>query len=75
MYIPESGKILVDGTDLALADPNWLRTQIGIVLQENFLFNATVRENIALQNPAASMDDIIRVAKIGSRSKMIDTKF
>ncbi len=71
LYIPESGKILVDGTDLALADPAWLRTQIGIVLQENFLFNATVRENIALQNPAASMDEIIRAAQIAGAHEFI----
>ena len=71
LYIPESGKILVDGTDLALADPTWLRTQIGVVLQENFLFNATVRENIALQNPAASMDEIIRAAQIAGAHEFI----
>jgi subfamily B ATP-binding cassette protein HlyB/CyaB len=71
MYIPESGKILIDGTDLSLAAPEWLRTQIGVVLQENFLFNMTVRENIALQNPAASMDDIIRVAKIAGAHEFI----
>lgn len=71
LYIPESGKILIDGTDLTLADPNWLRTQIGVVLQENFLFNASVRENIALQNPAASMDEIIRVAKIAGAHDFI----
>lgn len=71
LYIPESGKILIDGVDLSLADPNWLRTQIGVVLQENFLFNASVRENIALQNPAASMDEIIRAAKIAGAHEFI----
>ena len=71
LYIPESGKILVDGVDLALADPVWLRRQIGVVLQENFLFNRTVRENIALQNPAADMDSIIRVAKIAGAHEFI----
>ncbi|MBQ8780702.1 MAG: type I secretion system permease/ATPase [Oscillospiraceae bacterium] len=71
LYIPESGKILIDGVDLALADPNWLRTQIGVVLQENFLFNASIRENIALQNPAASMDEIIRAAKIAGAHDFI----
>lgn len=71
LYIPESGKILIDGVDLSLADPNWLRTQIGVVLQENFLFNASVRENIALQNPAASMDEIIRAAKIAGTHEFI----
>ncbi len=71
LYVPESGKILIDGVDLALADPNWLRTQIGVVLQENFLFNASIRENIALQNPAASMDEIIHAAKIAGAHDFI----
>ncbi len=71
LYVPESGKILIDGVDLALADPNWLRTQIGVVLQENFLFNASIRENIALQNPAASMEEIICAAKIAGAHEFI----
>lgn len=41
MYIPESGKIRVDGLDISTTDPVWLRHQIGIVLQENFMFHAT----------------------------------
>lgn len=71
LYIPESGKIMIDGVDLALADPVWLRRQIGVVLQESFLFNASIRDNIALQNPAASMDDIIRAAKIAGAHDFI----
>ncbi|MEE1341177.1 MAG: ATP-binding cassette domain-containing protein [Lachnospiraceae bacterium] len=67
----ESGKILIDGTDIALADPAWLRRQIGVVLQENFLFKGSIRDNIALQNPAASMDEIIRVAKIAGAHEFI----
>ena len=51
LYVPESGKVMVDGTDLAMVDPAWLRRQIGVVLQENVLFNASVRENIALAIP------------------------
>ena len=57
LYLPESGKILIDGTDIALADPAWLRRQIGVVLQENFLFKGSIRDNIALQNPATSALD------------------
>lgn len=71
LYIPESGKILIDGMDIALTDPAWLRRQIGVVLQENFLFNATIRENIALQNPAASIEEIVRVAKIAGAHDFI----
>jgi subfamily B ATP-binding cassette protein HlyB/CyaB len=42
LYVPESGRVLVDGMDLAMADPAWLRRQIGVVLQENVLFNRSV---------------------------------
>lgn len=71
LYIPEGGKILIDGMDLALIDPAWLRRQIGVVLQENFLFNATIRDNIALQNPSASIEQIVRVAKIAGAHEFI----
>ena len=53
LYVPERGRILVDGVDLALADPAWLRRQIGVVLQENRLFARSIRENIALGDAAA----------------------
>lgn len=71
LYIPESGKISIDGMDLALAEPSWLRRQIGVVLQESFLFNASIRENIALQNPAATMEEIIHAAKIAGAHDFI----
>lgn len=71
LYIPESGKVLVDGIDLALVSPAWLRTQVGIVLQESFLFNGSVRENIAINKPAASMDEIVEVAKLAGAHEFI----
>lgn len=71
LYLPEDGKIMIDGVDIATADPVWLRRQIGVVLQENFLFNATVKENIALNNPAATMDEIINVAKVAGAHDFI----
>lgn len=71
LYVPEAGKILVDGVDIAMTDPAWLRRQIGVVLQENFLFNTSVRENIAVHKPTASMDDIVRVAKIAGAHEFI----
>ncbi len=71
LYLPESGRIRIDGIDVATIDPIWLRHQIGIVLQENYLFNASVRENIALQNPAASMEDIIRAARMAGAHEFI----
>ena len=56
LYVPERGRVLVDGMDLAMADPAWLRRQIGVVLQENVLFNRSVRDNIALADPAMPME-------------------
>lgn len=63
LYVPQSGRVLVDGVDLALVDPTWLRYWIGVVLQENFLFNRSVRENIALSDPALPMERVIHAAK------------
>lgn len=71
LYLPEEGKIMIDGIDIATADTVWLRRQIGVVLQENFLFNATIRENIALHNPVAGMEEIIRVSKIAGAHEFI----
>ena len=71
LYVPESGKILIDGVDIATTDPSWLRRQIGVVLQENFLFNASVRDNIAVHVPSSSIDDIVRVAKIAGAHEFI----
>ena len=62
LYVPEAGRVLVDGTDLSLADPAWLRRQLGVVLQENVLFNRTVRENVALANPGMSLDSVVAAA-------------
>ena len=64
MYVPESGRILIDGVDLNLADPIWLRRQVGVVLQENILFKRTVRENIALADPGCEMDAVIAAAEL-----------
>ena len=52
LYSPQSGQVMIDGVDVAQLDPGWLRRQIGIVLQENILFNRTIHENIALGDPA-----------------------
>lgn len=64
LYHPDGGRILVDGTDLAQVDPAWLRRQIGVVLQENILFNRSIRENIALANPAMPLDRVMRAAEL-----------
>ena len=68
LYVPESGRVLIDGMDLAMADPAWLRRQIGVVLQENVLFNRSVRENIALADPAMPMERVITAASLAERT-------
>lgn len=64
MYLPERGRITIDGHDLSLCDPSWLRRQVGVVLQENLLFNRSIRENIALTDPGAPLKRIIQVARL-----------
>jgi len=71
LFVPESGRVLVDGVDLAAVDTTWLRRQIGVVLQENLLFNRTVRDNIALANPAATMDQVIAAASLAGAHEFI----
>lgn len=71
LYVPERGRVLIDGVDLALADPAWLRRQIGVVLQENRLFARSIRENIALADPGAPMQAVIQVAKLAGAHDFI----
>ena len=71
LYVPESGRVLVDGVDLALVDPAWLRRQIGVVLQENVLFNRSVRDNIALADPAMPMERVIAAAQLAGAHDFI----
>jgi subfamily B ATP-binding cassette protein HlyB/CyaB len=71
LYLPESGRILIDGVDLAMVDVSWLRRQIGVVLQENELFNRTIRENIALADPGMPIERVIEVAKLAGAHDFI----
>ena len=64
LYTPEQGRVLVDGFDTSLIDAAQLRRQVGVVLQENLLFNRSVRENIAITDPAAPIEAVIRVAQL-----------
>jgi subfamily B ATP-binding cassette protein HlyB/CyaB len=71
LYVPEQGRVLVDGVDLALVDPPWLRRQIGVVLQENILFNRSVRENIALSDPTRPMEAVLAAAQLAGAHEFI----
>ncbi|AJX15995.1 toxin RTX-I translocation ATP-binding protein [Burkholderia ubonensis MSMB22] len=71
LYIPEHGRVTIDGHDLALADPAWLRRQIGVVLQENLLFNRSIRDNIAVTDPGASLEVVIQAAKLAGAHEFI----
>ncbi len=64
LYTPEQGRVLVDGIDISLIDAAQLRRQVGVVLQDNLLFNRSVRENIAITDPAAPLDMVIRAARL-----------
>jgi subfamily B ATP-binding cassette protein HlyB/CyaB len=71
LYVPERGRVLIDGLDLALADASSLRRQIGVVLQDNVLFNRSVRDNIALADPGAPMERVIAAAKLAGAHEFI----
>ncbi|OPZ20405.1 MAG: Toxin RTX-I translocation ATP-binding protein [Firmicutes bacterium ADurb.BinA205] len=71
LYIPEGGRISIDGMDISQLNPSMLRKQIGVVLQENFMFNGTVAENISIHCPSATMEQIIKCARIAGAHDFI----
>ncbi len=72
LYTPQSGQILIDNVDMAMADPSILRRNMGVVLQENFLFNGSVKDNIALSNPSADMAAIQHAAALAGADEFIN---
>ena len=70
-YVPESGRVLIDGADLAVVDVAWLRRQVGVVLQENVLFNRSVRDNIALADPGLPMERVVAAAQLAGAHEFI----
>jgi ATP-binding cassette, subfamily B, bacterial HlyB/CyaB len=71
MHVPERGRVLVDGQDLALADTASLRRQVGVVPQENVLFNRSVRANIALTDPGVPLEAVMRAAQLAGAHDFI----
>ncbi len=71
LYSPQSGQVMIDGVDIAQLDPGWLRRQIGVVLQENLLFNRTIHENIALGDPAMARVLVMQAAKLAGADEFI----
>jgi ATP-binding cassette, subfamily B, bacterial HlyB/CyaB len=71
LYVPERGQISLDGIDIGQVDTAWLRRQIGVVLQENLLFNRTIHENIALANPGMPRPQVMAVAQLSGAHEFI----
>jgi len=77
-YVPTSGRVLVDGVDLSTVRLDSYRTQLGVVLQETFLFDGTIRENVAFARPQASEEEILaacRVARVDEFAEGFENKY
>jgi subfamily B ATP-binding cassette protein MsbA len=77
-YVPTSGRVMVDGTDLAQVRLDSYRTQLGVVLQETFLFDGTIRENVAFSRPDASEAEILaacRIARVDEFAEAYEKKY
>ncbi|WP_427501723.1 type I secretion system permease/ATPase (plasmid) [Methylomonas sp. MED-D] len=71
LFVPDRGRVLIDGHDIGIIDTASLRQQIGVVLQENTLFNRSIRDNIALVNPALPFEAVIEAAKLAGAHEFI----
>ena len=71
LYIPQHGQVLVDGIDLAIADPVALRRNMSVVLQESLLFSGTIAENIRLCSPLASDAEVMQAASLAGADEFI----
>ncbi len=71
LYAPQGGQVLLDGAELSQVDPAWLRQNIGVVLQENLLFNRTIHDNIAFACPAMPRAQVIAIAKLAGADEFI----
>ena len=77
-YVPTTGRVLVDGVDLATVRLDSYRTQLGVVLQETFLFDGTIRENVAFSRPDATDEEILaacRIARVDEFAETFENKY
>ena len=71
LYVPDSGRVLIDGVDIAQVETAWLRRQIGVVLQENFLFSGTIKENIAIAKPNTPEEEVVAAARLAGADEFV----
>ena len=77
-YVPSSGRMLVDGVDLSTVQLSSYRTQLGVVLQETFLFDGTIRENVAFSKPNATEEEVLaacRIARVDEFAESFEQKY
>jgi subfamily B ATP-binding cassette protein MsbA len=77
-YVPSSGRVLVDGVDLSTVKLSSYRTQLGVVLQETFLFDGTIRENVAFAKPEAAEEEILaacHIARVDEFAESFESKY
>ena len=77
-YVPSSGRVLVDGVDLSTVKLSSYRTQLGVVLQETFLFDGTIRENVAFARPEATEEEILaacHIARVDEFAESFENKY
>lgn len=71
LYVPEQGELYMDGIPTSKVEPQWLRRQIGVVMQDNYLFNGSIRDNIAITRPSASMEEVFTAARLAGAHEFI----
>ena len=71
LYVPDRGRVLIDGTNLNTVDAAWLRRQIGVVSQDSVLFDRSVRENIAFADPSIDMEQVVNAAQLSGAHEFI----
>jgi len=77
-HLPEAGAIMVDGVDLSTVRLDSFRTQLGVVLQETFLFDGTIRENVAFARPHATEEQLMeacRIARVDEFAEGFEKKY